>query len=94
MSLVERVDALIEAVDAERALEPTVRTSRADDSQLDCGLQLLQGLRTGLARHEPPSGTFAHPNLARMVTESWNLSSPLARDLVEVEQLYLRGGER
>jgi hypothetical protein len=94
MSLIERVEAVIETLNAERALAPAIRTTRADDTQLEFALDLLQGLRARIARHEPPSGEFAHPNLSRMVTESWNLSSPLARDLVEVEQLYLRSGKR
>lgn len=90
MSLEERVKRLIDTVKSERAIAPGARTSGADDTQLDMALELLVGLQSRLAHGEPPSGSFAYPNLSRMVTESWNLTSPLARDLVEVEHLYLK----
>jgi hypothetical protein len=91
MSLQERIDAVIESLKAERELAPSVRTSRADDDQLDFAIELMMGIQKRLAASEPPSGLFSYPNLARMVTDSWNLLSPLSGELVELERLYLRG---
>jgi len=85
------MNALIATVEAEEQLAPQARTSGADDAGLAFAEQLLRALKARVERGESPSGDYQHPNLGRLVTESWNLSSPLARDLVEVEQLYLRG---
>jgi hypothetical protein len=90
MNFDERIDAAIETLKAERAIAPPARTTRADDAQLDFALELLHDIQARIAQKQPPSGQFAHANLSRLVTESWNLSSPLSRELVDLEQLYLR----
>lgn len=81
---------LIQALNDDLAIDRSARQTGARDEEIlwvrDQGQHIVDVVE---ARTLPPRQE-RFPMIGRMVTDTWSLTAPLSRDLIEFEQAYQR----